>query len=433
MDGIAFLKNVRKLYEDLPFILFTGKGREDVVIEAINNGADFYLQKGGDPKSQFVELGHKIKKAVAHRRAEKALKGSEQRLSDIINFLPDATFAIDLEGKVIAWNLAMEEMTGVHKDAILGKGNYEYALPFYSERRPLLLDLVLRNDEKKIKEKYSFIQYRENKIISQLFIHDLYGGRGGFCWFVASPLYDTKGKITGAIESIRDITEQKQLEQERNAAYEQIAAEEEELREKYAELTMRQHELRESENRYRNVVEDQTEFISRFLPDGTHVFVNEAYCRYFEKSRDEIIGHHFQPDIPAEDKIIVQQHFQSLTPEHPVAMVDHRLIMPDGSVRWQRGSDRAIFDKAGMIVEYQSVGRDITDQKQVEEALRNSEQILAGIIEHLPDPTLVINMNGEVIAWNRALESLTVRKPAIYWEKEITNTRSPCTVYGGPY
>ena len=105
-----------------------------MVIEAINNGADFYLQKGGDPKSQFVELGHKIKKAVDQRQAEKALKGSEQRLSDIINFLPDATFAIDPGGKVIAWNQAMEDMTGIPKDDILGKGNYEYALPFYSGR-----------------------------------------------------------------------------------------------------------------------------------------------------------------------------------------------------------------------------------------------------------------------------------------------------------
>lgn len=148
IDGIKFLIEVRSTLGDIPFILFTGRGREDVVIEAINNGADFYLQKGGDPKSQFAELTHKIKKAVEQRQAEKALKGSEQRLSDIINFLPDATFAIDLSGTVIAWNQAMEEMTGVPQNTIIGTGDYSYALPFYSERRPLLLDLVLRNDEK---------------------------------------------------------------------------------------------------------------------------------------------------------------------------------------------------------------------------------------------------------------------------------------------
>jgi len=68
MDGIEFLKTVRGSGSDMPFIIFTGKGREDVVIEAINNGADFYLQKGGNPKAQFAELSHKIKHAVRERR-----------------------------------------------------------------------------------------------------------------------------------------------------------------------------------------------------------------------------------------------------------------------------------------------------------------------------------------------------------------------------
>ena len=113
MDGIAFLKEVRSRSGDVPFILFTGKGREEVVIEAINNGADSYLQKGGDLTSQFAELGHKIKIAVERRRAISALKDSEQRLADIINFLPDATFARDSRGTVIAWNRAIEEMTGI--------------------------------------------------------------------------------------------------------------------------------------------------------------------------------------------------------------------------------------------------------------------------------------------------------------------------------
>ena len=96
MDGIVFLKSVRKDHGDIPFILFTGKGREDVAIEAINNGADFYLQKGGEPKSQFVELVHKIRIAVDKKRTEDQLDESKQRMADIINFLPDATFAIDL-------------------------------------------------------------------------------------------------------------------------------------------------------------------------------------------------------------------------------------------------------------------------------------------------------------------------------------------------
>ena len=200
MDGIVFLKAIRAEFPDLPFIIFTGKGREEVVIEAFDNGADFYLQKGGKPTPQFLELGHKIIAAVRRRQAEKALQ--------------------------------------------------------------------------------------------------------------------------------------------------------------------------ESETRYRNVVEDQTEFISRFLPDGTHVFVNEAYCRYFNKKREKILGKKFRPDIPKEDQKLVMEYFLSLTKEHPIDVIDHRIIMPNGENRWQRWSDRAIFNDSGMLIEYQSVGRDITETKRSEEELR---------------------------------------------------------------
>jgi PAS domain S-box-containing protein len=132
--------------------------------------------------------------------------------------------------------------------------------------------------------------------------------------------------------------------------------------------------------------------------------VNEAYCRNFNKSRSEIIGHIFIPSIPEEDQEIVRQHFQSLTRENPVGILAHRIIFPDGSIHWQRWSDRAIFDKNGKLVEFQSVGRDITEQKRIEEELRDSEQIRQEIINHLPDPTFAINEKGEVIAWNKAIE-----------------------------
>ena len=85
--------------------------------------------------------------------------------------------------------------------------------------------------------------------------------------------------------------------------------------------------LKQSEQRYRNIVEDQTEFISRFLPDGTHVFVNEAYCRYFNKTRDELIGKKFIPPVPAEDQNLVKEHFASLTKDHPTAIITHRILL----------------------------------------------------------------------------------------------------------
>ncbi|MGA2914184.1 MAG: PAS domain S-box protein [Methanoregula sp.] len=193
----------------------------------------------------------------------------------------------------------------------------------------------------------------------------------------AGLIKNRKGDIIGAVESLEDITDRKTTEldllkmnDELHAAYEQLTASEEELRSSYDDLVKSRHALQESEERYRNVVEDQTEFICRFKPDGTHNFVNDAYCRYFGTEREEIIGQRFIPKIPEEDRELVRSHFASLTGEHPVTTIEHRIIMPDGSVRWHQWTDRAIFNESGALVEYQSVGRDITDWKTAELDLR---------------------------------------------------------------
>ncbi|VVB72846.1 Methyl sulfide methyltransferase-associated sensor [uncultured archaeon] len=147
-----------------------------------------------------------------YKRALEALRESEQRLADIIDFLPDATFAVDKEGKVIAWNRAIEEMTGVPKAEMMGKGNHAYAVPFYGELRPILIDLIFM-DKKEIEEKYYFILRKGDQLIAETFIPTFNNGRGVFLWGIASPLYDSNGHIMGAIESIRDITRYKRFEE----------------------------------------------------------------------------------------------------------------------------------------------------------------------------------------------------------------------------
>ena len=213
MNGLEFLQEIRKNGNTIPFIIFTGRGRESVVIEALNSGADFYLQKGGDPKSQFTELAEKVRYAVARRRSEAA--------------------------------------------------------------------------------------------------------------------------------------------------------------------------LRESEERYRNVVEDQTEFICRFDPDGRICFVNDAYLRHFGFEKEEIIGKKFRPSIHPADKEKVAGFFSSLTPEHPSGSVTQRVIMPDGRVIWQNWRTRAIFDSVGTLREFQSVGKDITVQKEAERELQIKNMELAAADEEL--------------------------------------------------
>jgi PAS domain S-box-containing protein len=261
MNGIEFLIEVRTRFGSIPFILFTGRGREEVVIQAINNGADYYLQKGGEPVSQFAELGHKVRLAVQQRRAEASIQDHKRREADILNFLPDATFAIDTQGVVIAWNRAMEKMTGVGAAEMLEKGNYEYAIPFYHERRPALIDLIL-HDDPSIAARYPTLKRDGETIVGESISSTLFNGKRARIWFTAAPLYNNMGVITGAIESIRDVTEIKRTEEEllkKNdelcASYEQITATEEELRANLDELSRQEKALRESDRRVRQKLE----------------------------------------------------------------------------------------------------------------------------------------------------------------------------------
>jgi diguanylate cyclase (GGDEF)-like protein/PAS domain S-box-containing protein len=127
--------------------------------------------------------------------------------------------------------------------------------------------------------------------------------------------------------------------------------------------------LRESEARYRAIIEDQTELICRFLPDGTLTFVNDAYCRYFHKDKSELIDRTFLAFIPEEDRAMVARTIASISPKQPIITYEHRVLSGE-TIRWHQWTDRAIFDARGKIVEYQAVGRDITSLKIAEAEIR---------------------------------------------------------------
>jgi PAS domain S-box-containing protein len=178
------------------------------------NGETHWIMETVTPivfKGRPAILGNSMD-ITEYKRKEEALRESERRLADIIDFLPDATLAIDRRGKVIAWNRAMEEMTGVKAPDMLGKGDYEYALPFYGMRRPILLDLVLKPDKEIEQSYYSILEKEKDLLIVEKWIPFLHRRRT-FIYAKASPLYDGRGNIMGAIESIRDITERKHAEE----------------------------------------------------------------------------------------------------------------------------------------------------------------------------------------------------------------------------
>jgi len=151
---------------------------------------------------------------------EKKLKSTHQELLNIIEFLPDATFVIDADKKVIAWNRAIEEMTGLKKEDILGKGDSMYSVPFYGEKRLMLVDYLFQDDQEtdsEFENQYDLVERKGNTLFAESFRPSIFGGKGACIWTKASPLFDGEGSFIGAIESIRDITKRKQAEEKLKA------------------------------------------------------------------------------------------------------------------------------------------------------------------------------------------------------------------------
>ncbi|MCU0554811.1 MAG: PAS domain S-box protein, partial [Syntrophales bacterium] len=160
--------------------------------------------------------------------------------------------------------------------------------------------------------------------------------------------------------------------------------------------------LVKSEQIYRAIVEDQTEIICRFRPDGTISFVNEAFCRYFGKDRDELLGSRYLPSIPHGDRKRLWAAYGALAPDRPVFHLEFRIEMPDGTLRWLHWTNRAIYDEAGSLVEHQGVCRDITERIQSEQQIRESRNTLRSVFDGISDPLVMVREDMTVVMLNRA-------------------------------
>ncbi|MDO8841757.1 PAS domain-containing protein, partial [Methanocalculus sp.] len=310
---------------------------------------------------------------------------------DIIDFLPDATFVIDREGRVLAWNRAMEEMTGLSAESILGRGDYEYSLPFYGEKKPMLANLIFMPEDE-IEERYDTVEKIGDTLVVDIFI-PTFGPDGVYFWAKASPLYGPGGEIIGAIETIRDITDRKRAEQE----------------------IVRSHQSLEE--------------IINFLPDATVVINLDGIVMAWNRAMEEMTG------VPA-SAMLGKGDYEYALPFYgvkkpmlanlifmPEAEIEERydtiekigdtLVVdifiptfgPDGVYFWAKASP--LYGPGGEIIGAIETIRDITDRKRAEQEIVRSRQSLEEIISFLPDATFVINREGVVITWNRAMEVLT--------------------------
>ncbi len=207
INGIDFLKMLRARGDTTPVIIFTGVGREYAAIQALNNGADFFLKKGDDAQSQLLEMVHMIRQSVDRRNLGRGPGTTQKILSDALNFFHQAAYVIDREGKVMVWNKGMEKMTGVAEEDILGKGDWDYSIPFFGHRVPMLSDLIFQDDATIAENNYTVIE-KEKGTITAWIKAIPEEGRQNILWMKSTALYDSKGMFIGVMGKIRDITEE---------------------------------------------------------------------------------------------------------------------------------------------------------------------------------------------------------------------------------
>lgn len=312
-----------------------------------------------DDAGNLLEIQAVGRDITTQKQAEMALQESEAKSRQIINLLPDPTFVIDREGRVIAWNRAIEEMTGVAAEAILGKGEYEYALPFYGVRRPILIDLVFLSDVE-IEEKYSPLK-REGEVVTGEILVPKFRGREAFLWGKASPIYDQHGEVVGAIESIRDITDARRAE---NA-------------------------LRESERRFREILEN-VELASIILDkQGRTIFCNDFLLEVTGWQREELIGEDFVAGFVveehrAETRLVLDE---MMATGKTLAHFENDLLTRKGAHRTVRWNNTILRDPAGEVLGITCIGEDVTERRQLERQLLQAQKMeaigtMAGGIAH---------------------------------------------------
>ena len=257
----------------------------------------------------------------------------------IINFLPDPTFAIDVQGRVIAWNKAIAELTGVQAKDIIGTGNYEYALPFYGTRRPILIDLVTKWDKDAAKTYRYAVKTDETLVAEAEYV--TIGSKSFYLWAAASRLCDSRGKCVGALEVIHDITE----------------------------IRLAQEALQKSEQRLSAIFARAAVGLCEMSPEGKYTKVNDTYCRILGRSRDRLLSMSLAEVTHPDEASRIVQALKQVLEKGELASLDKKYIRPDGTIVYARCSLTRIDDEKSIPQAIVAVTVDMTENRRANELL----------------------------------------------------------------
>lgn len=387
-------KQLSKKYVD-QLIAMSDLG-ESCIVKISNNNellGDFTVIMDKDNKfdshDEAVLFTRLLGMIIIQKRTKKDLETSDTKLDDVIEFLPDATFALDSEHRVIIWNKAIETLSGIKSEDIIGKGDYAYTLPFYGIARPHLIDL-LNNPNEEIESKYLDFKRGVNFVSGQAFANCLYEGKGAWIYAKASPLHDNEGNIIGTIEIIRDISEQKFVEEQ----------------------------LKSSEERFENLFRRAPLGYQSLDEDGMLIEVNDAWSLTLGYESIEIIGKWFG-DLLADECVDKFRErfpiFKAAGKIHCEFRMKHKsrdlkYIAFEGKIGYKRDGS---FDKTHCIIQ------DITERKLAEEKLIESEQTHKALFDFSGVGIAYYSVDGRVISYNNRAAEHMGGKPEDFVDKSI--------------
>jgi PAS domain S-box-containing protein len=328
MDGIEFLKLLRLQGVDVPFILFTGKGREGVAMEALNNGADFYLEKGRDPLSQYTELLHMISESVAHRRDEEAVRVSEQRYRMLAESSPEFIYIIGSDGKVRYLNAFAASQLNLRQEEAVGKRLEDLFPSETSERLWSNIKKVLTDGK----------ALRADREIS-------FAGRTAWVDTVLVPLRDSNGEVGSVLGISRDVTERKNNEEA----------------------------LRQSEAKLRLITDNLQDLVAQVDAKGVYLYASPSHKSVLGYEPKDLVGKTLFEFIYPDDLDSVVREFTSAAPTSPPSALDVRFRHSAGHYVWLNTVAKAMFDSDGKMMGGIMAGRELASRKQVEDALQKSE------------------------------------------------------------
>ena len=355
MDGITFLKTLRASGNTIPFIIFTGKGREEIVIEALNSGADFYLQKGGEPTSQFAELAHKIVHAISRRLSDEAVKKSEQDYRHLIEHANEAIYVVQ-DGTLRMVNPQTADISGYSEQELINQPLTRFIHP---DDCDMLLDRYRRRIKgEDVPTRYSFRISRKD---------------GTTRWVELSVVTLTWDGRPATLNFMTDITERK------------FAGD----------------ALRESEERYRQFFRTSLDSMFITTPEGWYIDFNDATVKIFGYACREDVYHVPITSLYAhpEERTTFLRDVErdGYVKEHPL-----RLKKRDGTVFDALVTIVAQKNPDGSVKAFIGTIRDITDRKLAVDALRESEEKFRSIVEYGLEGILITDFLGNILYANCA-------------------------------